>query len=230
MNTHSPTVRRFRVVAVLVGTALLATVVVAAVAAAAANGSILPASTTTTAQSQPQGQPQGQPQSETRAAPTMADNGGTPTAADGYIADGETVSPFGGSHAAVTRLDPALRNAVQDAAKAAKDAGVTIGVAGGWRSPAYQAWLLDAAVQQYGSKEAAARWVGTPENSLHVAGKAVDIGPYDAADCLDRKGAAFGLCRTYDNEKWHFELVPAAVTEGCPAMYADPSQDPRMSR
>jgi len=223
MNTHSPTVRRVRVVAVLVGTALLASVVVAAVAAAAANGSILPGAGTA-------GSTQTQAQTETPSAPTMADNGGTPTAADGYIADGETVSPFGGSHAAVTRLDPALLNAVQDAAKAAKDAGVTFGVASGWRSPAYQAWLLDAAVQQYGSKEAAARWVGTPENSLHVAGKAVDIGPYDAADWLDRKGAEFGLCRTYENEKWHFELVPSAVTEGCPAMYADPSHDPRMSR
>ncbi|WP_424937764.1 MULTISPECIES: M15 family metallopeptidase [Bacteria] len=215
MNTHSSTVRRVRVVAVLVGTALLATVVIAAVAAAAANGAILPTA------------PAAAP---TQTSSTMADNGGTPTNADGYVADGETVSPFGGSHAAVTRLDPALRDAVQDAAKAAKEAGVSFGVASGWRSPAYQAWLLDAAVQQYGSKEAAARWVGTPENSLHVAGKAVDIGPYDAADWLDRKGAAFGLCRTYENEKWHFELFPSAVDEGCPAMYADPSQDPRMSR
>ncbi|MDR6866930.1 uncharacterized protein YcbK (DUF882 family) [Microbacterium resistens] len=155
---------------------------------------------------------------------------GEPTAADGFIADGDSVSPFDGSARAVTRLDPALLDALHAAASAAKDDGVSLRVASGWRAPAYQAWLLTQAVRTYGSEEEAGRWVGTPETSRHVAGEAVDIGPYDSADWLDRKGAAFGLCRTYDNEKWHFEHFPQAVDEGCPPMYPDFSQDPRVQR
>lgn len=29
---------------------------------------------------------------------------------------------------------------------------------------------------------------------------------------------------------WHFELRPAAVDDGCPAQYSDPTEDPRMGR
>jgi hypothetical protein len=62
-----------------------------------------------------------------------------------------------------------------------------------------------------------------------VAGDAVDIGPIDAAAWLSEHGAAFGLCRIYRNEPWHFELRPETI-DHCPPVYADPSQDPRMQR
>jgi hypothetical protein len=71
--------------------------------------------------------------------------------------------------------------------------------------------------------------VATPETSAHVSGDAVDIGSAAAA-WLSRYGAGYGLCPVYDNEPWHYELRPDAVAQGCPARYADPTQDPRMQR
>jgi hypothetical protein len=63
-----------------------------------------------------------------------------------------------------------------------------------------------------------------------VSGDAVDIGPSSAATWLSEHGAAYGLCRTYGNEPWHFELRPDAIDRGCPPVYADPTHDPRMQR
>ena len=40
----------------------------------------------------------------------------------------------------------------------------------------------------------------------------------------------YGLCPVYGNEPWHYELRPDAVEYGCPAMYADPTHDPRMQQ
>jgi D-alanyl-D-alanine carboxypeptidase len=100
----------------------------------------------------------------------------------------------------------------------------------GWRSPAYQEHLLQDSIAEYGSEAEAARWVATPETSAHVSGDAVDIAPSDAAAWLSANGAAYGLCEIYGNEPWHYELRPEAVDHGCPAMYADPTQDPRMQQ
>jgi hypothetical protein len=69
--------------------------------------------------------------------------------------------------------------------------------------------------------------VATPATSAHVSGDAIDIGS-DAAGWLSRHGAAYGLCPTYANEPWHYELRPGAAASGCPAPYADPTEDPRM--
>jgi len=62
-----------------------------------------------------------------------------------------------------------------------------------------------------------------------VSGNAVDIGPVHATPWLAEHGAGYGLCQIYRNEPWHYELRPDAIENGCPPMYADPSQDPRMS-
>ncbi|MGX1933520.1 M15 family metallopeptidase [Microbacterium resistens] len=210
----SRAVRQRRALAVVVGVAAIAAAGVLAVTAVQQAGS---------ANALVQG-----PTAGTVPAGAEAD-GGTPDASDGYIADGETISLYDGAPA-VSGLDPALREALLAAAAAASDDGVELRVASGWRSPRYQSWLLERAVQQYGSAEEAGRWVGTPETSLHVKGQAVDIGPFDSSDWLDRKGDAFGLCRTYENETWHFELFPEAVDQGCPQMYADAAEDPRMQR
>jgi zinc D-Ala-D-Ala carboxypeptidase len=88
--------------------------------------------------------------------------------------------------------------------------------------------LLEEAVAKYGSAAEAARWVAAPDRSAHVSGDAVDLGPADAAAWLARRGAAYGLRPIYRNEPWHFELRPGAVAHGCPALYADPTHDPRM--
>jgi zinc D-Ala-D-Ala carboxypeptidase len=146
--------------------------------------------------------------------------------ADGVVPEGVTV--FDDETPAVANLDPALLGALRQAAADAADDGVELVVNSGWRSPEYQAQLLDEAISEYGSEAEAARWVATPETSLHVSGDAVDIGPSDATAWLSEYGADYGLCQTYGNEPWHYELRPEAVDHGCPPRYADPTHDPRL--
>jgi D-alanyl-D-alanine carboxypeptidase len=153
-------------------------------------------------------------------------SGGPVSEEDGALPHGVTV--FDDEHPGVTRLDPALLDALRAAARDAAGDGIELDVNSGWRSAAYQAQLLREAIETYGSAKEAARWVATAEASPHVSGDAVDIGPAAAAAWLSRHGAAYGLCRVYDNEPWHLELRPAAVDRGCPPTYADPTQDPRM--
>ncbi|GAA4054810.1 M15 family metallopeptidase [Nonomuraea soli] len=130
---------------------------------------------------------------------------------------------------AVANLDPDLLSAVRRAAADAEEDGIEFNVNSGWRSKAYQQGLLEDAISQYGSAEEAARWVATPDKSAHVSGDAIDIGPVGAAAWLSRHGARYGLCQIYRNEPWHYELRPKAVKRGCPAMYADPTEDPRIT-
>jgi D-alanyl-D-alanine carboxypeptidase len=156
---------------------------------------------------------------------------GTQTAldeADGVIPDGVAVSVFDEEIPAVGKLDSDLLGAVRRAATDAEADGVWLRVTSGWRSPEYQQQLLQDAVVEYGSQEEAARWVATAETSAHVSGEAIDIGPFDAATWLSEHGAAYGLCQIYSNEFWHYELRPDAVDDGCPPMYADPTEGPRM--
>jgi D-alanyl-D-alanine carboxypeptidase len=148
--------------------------------------------------------------------------------AGGAVPDGTTV--FDDGVPGVANLDRALLGALRRAATDAANDGVRLVVDSGWRSPAYQAGLLRDAVTKYGSEQEAARWVATPDTSAHVSGDAVDVGPSGAAAWLSGRGAAYGLCRVYGNEPWHYELRPEAVDDGCPAVYADPTHDPRMQR
>lgn len=145
--------------------------------------------------------------------------------ADGVVPPGTTVFD---DVPAVTKLDPALLGSLRRAATAAKaQDAVTFVVNSGWRSRKYQEQLLREATTTYGSRAEAARWVATPDTSRHVSGDAVDIG-HAGATWLAAHGSRYGLCTVYRNESWHFELRPGAVRSGCPAMYADPTQDPRM--
>jgi D-alanyl-D-alanine carboxypeptidase len=148
--------------------------------------------------------------------------------ADGAVPDGTTV--FDDEIPGVANLEPALLGALRQAATDAADDGVEILVDSGWRSPEYQEQLLHEAVSKYGSEEEAARWVATPDTSAHVSGDAVDIEPSGATAWLSEHGAEYGLCQTYGNEPWHYELRPEAIDHGCPPMYADPTHDPRMKQ
>jgi len=158
----------------------------------------------------------------------QGDRHGALGVADGEVPDGVTV--FDDAYPAVANLDPALLGALRQAATDAAGDGVRFYVNSGWRSPKYQEELLDEAISKYGSKEEAARWVGTRTTSAHVSGDAVDIGPSDATAWLSEHGAEYGLCQIYRNEPWHYELRPDAVDHGCPLMYADPTRDPRMQQ
>ncbi|GAB3604964.1 M15 family metallopeptidase [Conyzicola nivalis] len=154
--------------------------------------------------------------------PTVATASGSDayTEENGYIAVGDSVSPFDEHVPTIAKLDPELRAAVQAAATAAIADGFEFVVTSGWRSAAYQQALLDDATVTYGSLEEARKWVNTPELSAHVTGGAVDIGFTDANSWLSQHGADYGLCQIYGNEMWHFEL---AVEPGgtCPVQKDD---------
>jgi LAS superfamily LD-carboxypeptidase LdcB len=141
------------------------------------------------------------------------------TDADGYIPDGSALT-LDSDLPAVQRLDPALLDALREAAAAAADRGTAITIADGWRSERYQEYLFAQAVREYGSEEEASRWVKRGADSEHVSGKAVDIRTADAMDFLNRFGSEWGLCQTYANEAWHFErsTEPGGA---CPAPLAD---------
>ena len=153
---------------------------------------------------------------------------GTATEDDGALPDGVTV--LDDDYPGVANLDPDLLRTLREAATDAADDGIEFYVSSGWRSPEYQNQLRRAAVSEYGSEEAAARWVATADTSAHVSGNAVDIGSFDATAWLSEHGAEYGLCQIYSNEPWHYELRPEATDRGCPPMYADPTHDPRMQQ
>ncbi|MFF4046421.1 M15 family metallopeptidase [Streptomyces chartreusis] len=161
-------------------------------------------------------------------APPLGEPRGPLGEADGAVPDGVTV--FDDAIPAVVKLDPDLLKALRQAATDASDDGVEFYVSSGWRSPGYQDQLLREAVAEYGSEDEAARWVATATTSPHVAGDAADIGHSDATVWLSRHGAEYGLCQIYRNEPWHYELRTDAIEHGCPRMYADPTQDPRMQQ
>jgi hypothetical protein len=211
-------------------------VVVIAAVAVALGDQLLPSSSSTGPSAvehrstEHKGAPGGpRPRSEQPVPIGEGSGGGGPLGeADGAVPDGTTV--FDDGIPGVAKLDPALLGALRRAATDAGGSGVRFVVDSGWRSPAYQQQLFQQAVRKYGSEAEASRWVAPPGTSAHVSGHAVDIGPSNADAWLSEHGAAYGLCRIYGNEPWHFELRPAAVDHGCPAMYADPTHDPRMQR
>ena len=143
-----------------------------------------------------------------------------PTVDDGLIAEGVVVRLSDGDVPAVSRLDPALRDAMRRAEADAAAEGLAFEVTSGWRSARYQQWLLEDAVELYASEEIARQFVATPDRSSHVTGRAVDIAPVDAQFWLIEHGARYGICQTYANERWHFELV---IESGgvCPPMKPD---------
>lgn len=125
----------------------------------------------------------------------------------------------------VTRLDRGLAAAVARARRDARRAGVDLRVNSGFRGWAEQQRMYRAAVRSYGSADAARRWVLPAQESTHVRGLAVDLGPPAAARWLAGRSARYGLCRTYANEPWHFEYRPAWIARSrgrCPAPVARP--------
>lgn len=118
-----------------------------------------------------------------------------------------------------TAMRPGLLRALARARAAAKRAGLTLVLNSGYRTWAKQQRMYDAAVRRYGSPRVARRWVLPPQESTHVRGLAADVGTPATAAWLGRHGAAFGLCRTYGDEPWHFEYRPdwvAALHGSCP--------------
>jgi len=146
-----------------------------------------------------------------------------PDVADGYIADDAPLSPSA-DVPAITRLRPALRDALQSAAQDARGSGVDIVVTSGWRDQRYQDWLRDRAIAQGGEKQAE-ETVAAGATSRHLTGDAIDVGPLDADSWMQQHGARYGLCQIYANEMWHYELATAPGGT-CPTLYPDASARP----
>ncbi len=133
------------------------------------------------------------------------------------------VTPTGtGSATGTAGLDPLLATAYSLAEAEATSIGVPLSVTSGHRTYDEQQWLWFDALNTYGSPDIARRWVLPPNESSHVAGRAVDVGPAQGASWLQANGNKWGLCRTYENEWWHFELATAPGGK-CPPMRPDAS-------
>ena len=91
--------------------------------------------------------------------------------------------------------------------------GLTPEIRSAWRSEQWPQCVFARAGASYGARAEAATWVRAPLKSAHVKGYAVDVHPRAAATWLQAHGAAYGICRTYDNEWWHFEYL---ATSTCP--------------
>ncbi|BBH18461.1 hypothetical protein Back2_27480 [Nocardioides baekrokdamisoli] len=165
--------------------------------------------------------------SSARSESGLTDTGGL-SAADGVIPG--TVSIFNETYAGITHLKPDMLASLRKAAKAAGDEGIEIDVTSGWRSKAYQQKLFNQGIKEYGSEQAAAQWVARPGTSIHEAGDAVDVSGSGAQAWLVQNGRLYGLCQMYANEPWHFEWRPAAIESGCPEIYTNPGQDPRLAQ
>lgn len=120
-------------------------------------------------------------------------------------------------------LTPELAVAYTLAKQDAQRSGVPLSITSGKRSRAEQNRLWRQGVRDYGSPAIARRWVLPPNESTHVTGRAVDVGPRAGAAWLQRNGNRYGLCRSFDNEWWHFELSTFPGTR-CPAPVPDASR------
>ncbi|WP_227982478.1 M15 family metallopeptidase [Nocardia spumae] len=132
-----------------------------------------------------------------------------------------------GSAAGTDGLEPMLATAYTLAERQAHQEGVPLWIASGHRSPAEQERLWEEGIATYGSPGAARQWVLPPDESTHVTGRAIDVGPEQGAQWLQDNGNRWGLCRTFDNEYWHFEVqtVPGGV---CPPRWPDASVRPKV--
>lgn len=127
-----------------------------------------------------------------------------------------------GSLAQGPGLDPLLGYAYSLAEAQAHREGVPLSVTSGYRTAAEQDALWRQAIATHGGEAQARKWALPPGESTHVTGDALDVGPREGAAWLEANGWRWGLCRTYANEWWHFELVTFPGTP-CPAMLPDAS-------
>lgn len=102
---------------------------------------------------------------------------------------------------------------------AASRAGYSLIMTSGFRRLVDQKYLYGKAIEKYGSKKEAAKFVLPPKYSMHPWGLAIDInrnkGSKSGAKWVELNGWKWGLCRRYDNEFWHFEPL-VAPGEKCP--------------
>ena len=123
-------------------------------------------------------------------------------------------------------INPLVLARFLSAQAAAKELGIELSIDSGYRSPQKQNYLYQRAIKTYKSAEEAMKWVLPSDLSRHPWGLALDVNlnhDKSGATWLEANGAAFGLCRVYVNEWWHFEplTAPGGI---CPPLLPDASQ------
>ena len=123
-------------------------------------------------------------------------------------------------------INPLVLARFLSAQAAAKELGIELSIDSGYRSPEKQNYLYQRAIKTYKSAEEAMKWVLPSVLSRHPWGLALDVNlnhDKSGATWLEANGAAFGLCRVYVNEWWHFEplTAPGGI---CPPLLPDASQ------
>jgi hypothetical protein len=111
-----------------------------------------------------------------------------------------------------TGMTPEFNSALEQFyASMPEDIRSSTNVYSGYRSPERQAELWQAALERYGSPEAARRWVAPPGRSQHNHGNAADLrylSP-EAREWAHANAANFGLAFPLGHEDWHIELASA---------------------
>jgi len=146
-------------------------------------------------------------------APNLSETGGFVPVVTDRIPQPTTSIALSAPVPGTTNMQQPAARAVKAAFAAAHDDGLDPAIRSAWRSAEYQQVLFDRAVRTYGSEAEASKWVLSPNRSAHVKGYAVDVQPRSVATWLEEHGSRYGLCRTYDNEWWHFEYL---ATSHCP--------------
>lgn len=107
--------------------------------------------------------------------------------------------------------------------QAANEAGFSITITSGYRSPERQQKLWDAALKKYGDPEIADNWVARPGKSHHGMGIASDLGFSSGAarNWAHRNAQRFGLFFPMDWEPWHIEPI-GIQAQADPGAYTTP--------
>jgi len=122
--------------------------------------------------------------------------------------------PSGKSPESITNLNANFGSRLnQMIADAPADIRPSLTIVSGFRSNERQQQLFDAAVEKYGSPEAARKWVAPAGASIHNHGEAVDLGSIDgkfgdtpAGKWVHDNAAKYGLFFPMAHEPWHIEM------------------------
>lgn len=107
-------------------------------------------------------------------------------------------------------IDPRMLAAMQGLYGAApEDLRTGLSMHSAYRSPERQAELYAAALEKYGSPEAARKWVAPPGKSNHNRGLAIDLtyASPEVREWVHANAANHGLAFPLSNEPWHIELA-----------------------
>ena len=166
------------------------------------------------------------------AAPQAASGTPAPGPSDGAQQSQEPVSPGlgqqqGGDSAALAKynlkdpsavegMKPDFASKLSAFLQAAEQAGNPINIKSGYRTEERQAQLYKAAVQKYGSEEAARKWVAPPGQSNHNKGLAADLdfSSEQAKQWAHSNANKFGLNFRMAHENWHVEPAGSFGNEG----------------